>query len=342
LRLTLFINPEHRPSDDLSVKVDEHLEQVRLARSLGYDGLTIGHHLCYGSSVWLPPFETLARLVGEAEGMNIGTCVLPLPLFEPALIAQQTAFLDVLCGGRLVFGVAPGWQKDESEVVGIDHERRFSRFREGLELLERLWQGEEVTYSGKHFQLEQKTLALLPIQKPRPPFWFGGSVTPAVERAAELADTALGDSWVASSHLTQDVIEAQARTFRDKLASLGKPVPANFPVLRNIVVAPDKKTALKEAGPALSESYQVFGEWGLFREVVGAGKDQLELEELLANRVVLGSPEECAENLVALCRECGTNRVIARVQWMGMDQRVVLRTIELLANEVRPLVKAEL
>ena len=100
MRLTLFINPEHRSNDDLGTKVKEHLEQVRLAKTLGYDGLTIGHHLCYGSSVWLPPFETLARLVAASEGMSIGTCVLPLPLFEPTLIAQQTAFLDVLSGGR--------------------------------------------------------------------------------------------------------------------------------------------------------------------------------------------------------------------------------------------------
>lgn len=342
MNLTLFINPEHPKGDNLGRKVNEHLEQARLARALGYDGLTIGHHLCYGSSVWLPPFETLARLVVAAEGMSIGTCMLPLPLFEPVLIAQQTAFLDVLSGGRLIFGVAPGWQRDESDVIGIEHKRRFGRFREALELLKRLWHGEEVTFSGQHFQLRGHTLTLLPVQEPRPPLWFGGSVTAAVERAARLADTKVGDSWVASSHLTQDVIEAQARVFRDTLATMGKEMPSDFPVLRNIVVAPDKSTALREAGPALAESYQLFGKWGLFREVVGAEKDQLDLEELLANRVIIGSPEECAETLVSLCRECGATRIVARVQWMGMDQRVVLRTIELLAEQVRPMIEAEL
>lgn len=62
-------------------------------------------------------------------------------------------------------------------------------------------------------------------------------------------------------------------------------MPADFPVLRDIVVAKDKKTALREAGPSLAASYRVFGQWGLFREVVGSGRDQLELEELLAERV---------------------------------------------------------
>ena len=340
MKLTLFINPEHRSNEDIGRKVEEHLEQVRLAKRVGYDGVTIGHHLCYGSSVWLPPFETLARFAADASGMRIGTCMLPLPLFQPPLVAQQTAFLDVLSGGQLTLGLAAGWQKDESEVVGIDHDRRFSRFGEGLELLKRLWSGEAVTFAGKHFRLDACRLALLPVQRPRPPLWLGGSVASAVERAARLADTTIGDSWVASSHLTQDVIESQARLFRQTLQHLGKPMPAEFPVLRNIVVAPDRATALRDAGPALAESYQLFGKWGLFREVVGSGKDQLELEELLNGRVIMGSPEECAETLVDLCTACGTNRLIARAQWMGMDQHVVLRTIELLATRVRPMVEA--
>jgi alkanesulfonate monooxygenase SsuD/methylene tetrahydromethanopterin reductase-like flavin-dependent oxidoreductase (luciferase family) len=112
--------------------------------------------------------------------------------------------------------------------------------------------------------------------------------------------------------------------------------------LRNIVVAPDRATALREAGPFLEASYRVFGQWGLFTEVVGAGKSQLDLAELIAGRVVIGSPEECAGDLVRLARMTGFTRLIARVQWMGMDQRIVRRTIELLAERVLPLAQREL
>ena len=164
----------------------------------------------------------------------------------------------------------------------------------------------------------------------------------AVERAARTADTAAGDCWVASSHLTHTVIVEQAARFRGTLAAAGKPMPADFPVLRNIVVAPDRETALREAGPALAESYRLFGKWGLFDEVTGESMNLDTLDELLADRVILGSPEECAAHIVSLCRDCGANRIVARVQWMGMDQAVVLRTIELLASEVRPRVEAAL
>jgi alkanesulfonate monooxygenase SsuD/methylene tetrahydromethanopterin reductase-like flavin-dependent oxidoreductase (luciferase family) len=342
MRFTLFINPEHPPTDPLERRFADHLEQVRVAREAGFDGVVVGHHLSYGSAVWFPPFETLARLAAEADGMIIGTCMLVLPLFHPLHIAQQAALLDVLSRGHLVLGVAPGWQEEEFRAVGLDYRQRLGRFIESLTLIRRLWTEEQVDFVGRHFEVRGGTLALKPIQRPRPRLWFGGSTAPAIERVAQLADTALGDSWVPSSHLTEEVIATQATVFRQALAGLGKPLPYDFPLLRNIVVASDRATALREAGPHLEASYRVFGQWGLFRNVVGAGKEQLDLAELLAaGRVVIGAPEECAGELSRLVRAGGFTRLVCRVQWMGMEQRLVLRTIELLAERVLPLLECE-
>ena len=62
----------------------------------------------------------------------------------------------------------------------------------------------------------------------------------------------------------------------------------------------------------------------------------------MAGRVIIGSPDECAEELVTLARDTGCTRIVARVQWMGMDQSIVLRTIRLLAEQVRPRVESAL
>lgn len=337
--LTLFINPEHRADDDLTARFNEHIEQVRIAREAGYDGIAIGNHLSFGSTAWFPPLESLTRLAAEAEGMSLATCMLVLPLYHPLHVVEQASLLDTITGGKLILGVAPGWTEDEFRVMNIDHKRRLGRFVEAVGLMQRLWTEQLVNFAGKHFQADGLSLAFKPVRKPRPPMWFGGSVSAAVARAAQLADTALGDSWVASSHLVEDVIVEQAGVFRDALAERGKPMPAEFPLLRNIVVAPDRETALRDAGPFLEASYRVFGQWGLFSQVVGSGKEQLDLEELIAGRVILGAPEECAEEIVRLAQATGFTRLIARVQWLGMDQRIVRRTIELLAEKVRPLVE---
>ena len=83
----------------------------------------------------------------------------------------------------------------------------------------------------------------------------------------------------------------------------------------------------------------MFGRWGLFRTIIGT--EQPDLEELIAGRVILGSPEECAEELLALREATGFTSLIARIQWLGMDQRLVLRTIEMLAERVRPIMEGE-
>ena len=342
MRLTLFINTEHRPTDAFGRRLAEHAEQIRLARQLGYDGISIGQHMSYGASAWLPPLETLARLSAVDEGMALSTSMLILPWYHPLHVAQQAALLDAMCGGRLTLGLAPGWQQDESRILGLDHKQRIGRFLEGVELIRRLFTEDEVSFAGKHFQADKLTLALKPTKKPRPPMWFGGSVTAAVERVARLSDTALGDGWVSSAHLVHDVVIGQAKAYRAALAAAGKPPPMELPLIRNIIVAPDRDTAIREAAPALAASYKLFGQWGLFTKVVGSGKEQLELEELMRDRVIIGSPAECARDLIRLGREAGCNRLIARMQWMGMEQRLVLRSIEMLARDVMPIVRAAL
>jgi len=338
VKLTLFVNPEHPPGDSLGQRFAEHVEQVRVARQAGFDGVVIGHHPSYGSAVWFPPLATLARLAAETDGMTIGTCMLVLPLFNAVHVAEEAALLDVLCGGRLVLGVAPGWNEAEYRAAGVDYRTRIGRFVEAVTLIEQLWTRDRVDFKGRHFQTNDLSLALKPVRRPRPPFWFGGSTAPAIERAARLADPALGDSWVPSSHLTHELIATQASVFRQALAALGKPFPPELPVLRNIVVAPDRNTAVKDAGPYLAASYRMLGQWGLPTTIAGTPKEQVDLAELLAGRVVIGGPEECAEELTRLIRTVGLGRLVCRVQWMGMEQSLVLRTIELLAERVLPLV----
>lgn len=338
MQLTLFIGAEHRPTDSMAQRFAEHVEQVRLARTVGFDGITIGNHLSYGPTVWFPPFETLMRLAADADGMTLGTCMLVLPLYHPIHVAEQVALLDAASGGRAILGVSPGWQKDEFEIMGLDLSRRIGRYTEAVDLIKRLYTEDDVTFEGKHFHATRLTLALKPTRRPRPPMWLGGSVEAAVKRAAMIAEPELGDTWVASSHLKNDVIVQQASAFKATLADLGKPLPQDFPVLRNIVVAPDRATAIREAGPAIAESYKVFGNWGLFTGVVGDAKPHPEFDDLIRDRFIIGSPDEAAEDIAKLMTMTGCNRLVCRIQWVGMEHKHVMRTIELLGDKVRPLV----
>ena len=342
MKLSLFIGAMHRPEEPIAQRLSEHAEQVRLARQLGFDGVSIGNHLSYGTTAWFPPFETLMRLAAESDGMSLGTCMLILPLYQPFHVAEQVALLDAASGGRAILGVAPGWQRDEFQVIGLDYGRRIGRYSEAIDLIKRLLTEESVTFEGKHFRASALTLALRSTRKPRPPLWLGGSVENAVRRAAKIADPALGDTWVASAHLKNHVIAEQARVFKAELDRQGKPTPSDFPVLRNIVVAPDRETAIRDVGPAIAESYRIFANWGLFTGIVGDAKTHPEFEDLIADRFIIGSPEECGAQITDLMRTTGCNRLVTRIQWVGMEHRYVMRTIELLGSEVAPLVRKAL
>ena len=93
MKLSLFIGAMHRPEEPIAQRLSEHAEQVRLARQLGFDGVSIGNHLSYGTTAWFPPFETLMRLAAESDGMSLGTCMLILPLYQPFHVAEQVALL---------------------------------------------------------------------------------------------------------------------------------------------------------------------------------------------------------------------------------------------------------
>ena len=300
--LTLFISPEHRQDEDFTKRFAEHVEQVRVARDAGFDGVAIGNHLSYSSSAWFPPMETLMGLAAAAEGMTLSTCMLVLPMYHPLHVAQQAALLDIVTGGRFTLGVAQGWQEEEFKVLGIDFRERLGRFRESVTLMQRLWTEESRRFRRQVFPGRKLTLvAQARDDKPRPPMWFGGSVAKAVERAAALADTRLGDSWVASSHLTEDgdhraggcVSQGAGRGWASRCR-------ANSRCCATSSSPRTRRPRLREAGPFIAESYRIFGQWGLFTNVVGSGKEQLDFEELMAGRVVIGSPEEVAEELVRL------------------------------------------
>ena len=128
MKLTLFINAEHGRDEPKSQRLKEHAEQVRLARDLGFDGVTIGNHLNYGATAWFPSLATLFYLAPHAEGMSLGTCMLLLPLYDPRHVAEQFALLDAACDGRAILGASPGWTKDEFDVMELDHGRRISRY----------------------------------------------------------------------------------------------------------------------------------------------------------------------------------------------------------------------
>src|SRR5262249_27652592 len=192
------------------------------------------------------PFPRLGRGAAEAGDMSLGTGVLLLPLHAPVDVAEQVATLDVITGGRFIFGVGLGYRDVENAALGVDPRARVGRLEEGLEVLERLWSGEPVSYQGKHFRLRDVRISLRPLQQPRPPIWLAANADAGGRRAARLAD-----AWLMNPHSTLPTLERQLARFHEAREALGRPPVRVIPLIRECYVAPDLRTALAQSQPFL-------------------------------------------------------------------------------------------
>ena len=164
MRLGLGLSVQHPPEDPQATRFAEHLAQVRAARAAGFSHVWASQHYVSAPYTYFQPLPTLGRVAAEAGEMALGTGVLLLPLHAPVDVAEQIATLDVITGGRFIFGVGLGYRDVENAALGVDPRARVGRLEEGLEVLERLWSGEPVSYQGKHFQLRDVRISLRPLQ----------------------------------------------------------------------------------------------------------------------------------------------------------------------------------
>jgi alkanesulfonate monooxygenase SsuD/methylene tetrahydromethanopterin reductase-like flavin-dependent oxidoreductase (luciferase family) len=170
-------------------------ELAAAAEASGWEAVLVWDHLAF---VWGPPaadpWVTLAAVATATSRVRIGTAVTPVARRRPQVLAQQVATLDVLSGGRVVFGAGLGGAASEFGRFGEpeDPKVRAELLDEGLDLLRRLWAGEEVRRRGPHYVVDGVTLAPTPLQE-RVPIWIGGN------RPASLRRAARWDGWLADN-----------------------------------------------------------------------------------------------------------------------------------------------
>ncbi|HXF63620.1 MAG TPA: LLM class flavin-dependent oxidoreductase [Caldilineaceae bacterium] len=172
---------------------------VRLAQAAeaaGWEACAVWDHLGF---VWGAPsgdaLITLAAVAQATSRLRLISAITPLPRRRPHEVAHALAALDLLSGGRVIFGTGLGGVAEEYAAFGLPTEpkARAAMLDEGLTIIERLWSGETVHHQGVHYVVNGVSLAPLPVQRPRIPIWIGGESRAALRRAARW------DGWVIGS-----------------------------------------------------------------------------------------------------------------------------------------------
>lgn len=138
------------------------------------------------------PFVALSRAGTATRRVRLGTGICLVPEHNPLILAKQVATLDHFCQGRVNFGIGAGWNREESEILGVDFDHRWTQTRECVEVMRALWAEDAPSYAGRYYTFPPVRSYPKPLQQPGPPVLFGSSGSPRVFRRV----VAWGQGWI--------------------------------------------------------------------------------------------------------------------------------------------------
>jgi len=336
VKFGILVTAVHDGSVPPSRQLGEDQALVQLADDLGFTTMYVGQHFLADEIRFLQPVPYLAYLSHWSARMRLATGIALLSLLHPVDAAEQMATLDAISGGRAVFGVGLGYSETEFAAFGIPKASRVRRFEESIAVLRQLWSGEPVDFTGEHFALKCAPSAVQPVQPGGIPIWIGGQSEPAVRRAARL-----GDAWYAAPFPTMHGLRDLRDTWVAERQRLGLGVDGEFPVRRDLVIAPTREQALERAYALTRKRYAAYARWGLDDSPAAAPTGWASLaEEEIGRRFILGPPESCAEQLLELERDTGMTEFVYKPHWAGVPHEDGMRQLERFGSEVLPLLPA--
>ncbi len=332
----LVIRGQAEADEDISRRFQETLTFIRLADKLGYNSVTKTAHYSSHPFQMLQMVPMLARFAAEAPNMRLNAGVLLLPLMSPLHVAEEFATLDVITGGKIILGVGLGYRDVEFKAFGTKRSERVPRFEANLIAIKRLWTEEKVRMKTPFFELDDASCLPKPLQKPHPPIWVGATADAAIERAAKL-----GDCWYGGPATELGVIDRQMELYRRALDAAGKPFPDEIPMRREVFVAKTRDEAIRLCAPFLGAKYEAYAAWRQNMPGDDRGLGQ-EFKDLIGDRFLIGSPDEVAEQILALNKRTGVNHLVMSTEWAGMPESLATETIDTIAREVFPKVRQAL
>jgi probable F420-dependent oxidoreductase len=193
-----------------------------LAERSGFDSVWVSDHLFLDWGKYGGPSDrqgslecwtTLSALAAATTRVRLGSLALCNDLRSPSLLAKMAASLDLLSAGRADIGLGAGWYQPEYDAAGIPLDRpavRIKRLGEAAEIVARLLEGEELTFTGEHYKIDGAVVRPGPRQSPRPPIWIGGKGDLLLKTAARVAD-GWNFSWIGSFDTYQERAQAADR-----------------------------------------------------------------------------------------------------------------------------------
>jgi alkanesulfonate monooxygenase SsuD/methylene tetrahydromethanopterin reductase-like flavin-dependent oxidoreductase (luciferase family) len=308
----------------------EALEEAVYGEELGFDSVWLEEHHGIRNHYWPSPLMALAGIATRTTRIMLGTDIVVLPFYHPVRAAEDTAMLDVISGGRTIFGAAIGYRPPEFELYDVSLDDRGARYVEMLKIIRLLWTQDHVEYNGRFYKIKGCI-------EPRPsrsiPIWLGGWGELSLKRAAQL-----GDAWVPGPTANLEKLLNAQKQYHAFLKAAGKnPALVTRPLTREVVIAETRERAWELAEKFVMVNYRDEYGGGWKHPLIGSqDRTPVALDSLSRDRFVVGNPDDCIAQIRHFVETFGVDHLICRLYFAGMPHDHILTELKLLANEVFP------
>ena len=320
--------------------------QVDAAERWGLDVVWLAElHFLPERSVVSAPLVVASAIAARTRRLKIGIAVQVLPLCHPLRLAEEVATLDHISQGRLIFGVGRSGFPRTYEAYGVPYAESRERFAEVLEILERAWSDEHFSFEGSFYKFRNITLVPRPLQKPYPPLRI----------AATSPDTypAIGAMglpiFVAVRLGTIEELGPNIAAYREAYRAAGHPGQGEVYLRVPIYVGETEASARADPEHSIMPFYRTLGaqiEDSATRAGARAIEQRAErgqalqtigYEDVLRDKVIVGTPDSVTRRLQELIRKLGLNGVLAELNCGGLvANEKVMRSLQLMCEQVAP------
>jgi len=307
---------------------EEVLTMAEWAEELGFDSFWLGeHHFYWYGSLPSPPM-LIAALGQRTKKIRLGPAISVLPFHHPLIVAEEYAFADNLCGGRLNFAIGSGFSPIEYKMFGMSLEDARERYWETFDVIIKSWTQKEFSHKGKFYQIENGSLHLKPLQKPMPPTWVAASSDETLTKSGELGLSIMGIPFARSSSILE--VKEKNDVFKESYFRAGHKEAPDIIVALHVYLRENEESATTSAHICYQRVLEYLGK----SRRPGAKVpdfDTVKKEKL----VVFSSPERAAE-IFREYENIGVTHVISMVNFGGVPMPDVRRTLELMSKEIFP------
>ena len=310
----------------------EALRESIYGEELGFDSVWLEEHHSIPNHYWPSPLMALAGIATRTSSILLGTDISVLPFYHPVRAAEDIALLDIMSGGRTIFGAAIGYRPPEFELYDVSLDNRGARYVEMLKIMRALWAQDRVEFHGRFYNIVG---CIEPRPETVPQLWLGGWGELSLKRAAQI-----GDAWVPGPTANLEKLLSAQEQYRAFLKESGNnPDDYPNPLTREVVIAETSAQAWALAEKYLMVNYRDEYGGGWKHPLIGSQDSTPvnQLEALGRDRFIIGNPEECIAKIQRFVETFGVDHLICRLYFPGMPHEYIMKELHLLATEVFPV-----